>query len=386
MADLNRQIEDMRKVLFGTITCPKCKHQFFINSEKPLEQIKADVEQCESETKKIAKTIEKLTETHNKRGDEADKKEVEVNKIRKEQQQRDDDVQLLYKEVRNVQQEVDNLNDSIATVNRDMSTAKLEIDSVNGKISNLRKKMFDDVFNTIDSKKEAGKAYIKNLNESVKFNDGQIEQYQANIKEIKEAKLEDIAKSLEESKKKYESDLETAKKEYESVKSDVDCLKQQQDYFVDFKSHLANQKIDAISAVTNSFLEQIGSDIRLQLDGFRKLKSGKIRDKITVKILRNGLEYGSFNKLSAGEKTRVYLANILAMQKITNANCEDGKGLDFLVCDEILDASDESGIMSYCDTLNDMGVTAFIITQGLVTEGYPYKMVVVKENGISTIR
>ena len=81
----------------------------------------------------------------------------------------------------------------------------------------------------------------------------------------------------------------------------------------------------------------------------------------------------------------MYLANILAMQKITNANCEDGKGLDFLLCDEILDASDESGIMSYCDTLNNMGVTAFIITQGLVTESYPHKMLVVKENGISTI-
>ena len=98
------------------------------------------------------------------------------------------------------------------------------------------------------------------------------------------------------------------------------------------------------------------------------------------------MEYGSFNKLSAGEKTRVYLANILAMQKITNANCEDGKGLDLLIVDELLDASDESGIMSYCDTLNDMGVTAFIITQGMVTEGYPYKMVVVKEGGISTIK
>ena len=380
---LQREIADLDNILYGTITCPKCKHEFLLNSEKPLETIKAEKEQKQIENKKFLDAANDLVEIHDKRGIAADKKEDEVNQIKKDQKTRDAEIQTLYNSVRQVKQDVDNVKDEIGAVNRQISEAQLEIDSVNGKISNLRNKMFDAVFNAIDAKKESGKSYIRNCNESIKFNDGQIEQYQATIKELKETKVEDLAKSLSESKTKYEAELETAKAD--KVKADVDALKQQQDYFVDFKSHLANQKIDAISAVTNSFLEQIGSDIRLQLEGFRKLKSGKIRDKITVKILRNGLEYGSFNKLSAGEKTRVYLANILAMQKITNANCEDGKGLDFLLCDEILDASDESGIMSYCDTLNNMGVTAFIITQGLVTESYPHKMLVVKENGISTI-
>ena len=383
---LQREIADLDNILYGTITCPKCKHEFLLNSEKPLETIKAEKEQKQIENKKCLDAANDLVEIHDKRGIAADKKEDEANQIKKDQKTRDAEIQTLYNSVRQVKQDVDNAKDEIGAVNRQISEAQLEIDSVNGKISNLRNKMFDAVFNAIDAKKESGKSYIRNCNESIKFNDGQIEQYQATIKELKETKVEDLAKSLSESKTKYEAELETAKAEYDKVKADVDALKQQQDYFVDFKSHLANQKIDAISAVTNNFLEQIGSDIRLQLEGFRKLKSGKIRDKITVKILRNGLEYGSFNKLSAGEKTRVYLANILAMQKITNANCEDGKGLDLLIVDELLDASDESGIMSYCDTLNDMGVTAFIITQGMVTEGYPYKMVVVKEGGISTIK
>ena len=36
----------------------------------------------------------------------------------------------------------------------------------------------------------------------------------------------------------------------------------------------------------------------------------------------------SFGKFSAGEAARVNLATILAMQKLVNANCDDGKGLD----------------------------------------------------------
>ena len=45
-------------------------------------------------------------------------------------------------------------------------------------------------------------------------------------------------------------------------------------------------------------------------------------------LLRDGVDCGSFGKFSAGEAARVNLATILAMQKLVNANCDDGKGLD----------------------------------------------------------
>ena len=52
----------------------------------------------------------------------------------------------------------------------------------------------------------------------------------------------------------------------------------------------------------------------------------------------------SFDKFSEGEKARVNLANILAMHKLTNVNCDDDKGLDLLILDEILEATDEQGL------------------------------------------
>ena len=167
--------------------------------------------------------------------------------------------------------------------------------------------------------------------------------------------------------------------------AEFNALKQQEAHFIAFKTHLANTKIDAISAVTNEYLERIGSDLRVVLEGFRILKSGKLRDKITVNILRNGVDCGSIEKLSAGEKTRICLASIIALQHLTNTSCDNGKGLDLIIADEILDASDIDGLMSYCEAINHLQITAFIITQNAIAENYPYKLVVTKKNGISTI-
>ena len=182
-----------------------------------------------------------------------------------------------------------------------------------------------------------------------------------------------------------EKDLEKANAAKDLIQAKYDELKLQEAHFIEFKSHLANQKIDAIAAITNSFLERIGSDIRVELEGFKKLKSGKIRDKITIKILRDGVDCGSFAKFSGGEQCRVNLANMLALHELTNVSCEDGKGLDLLCVDEILDCSDEVGMASYCEAINQLHVTSMIVTQVPTIEGYNHKLIVTKMNGESTI-
>ena len=155
--------------------------------------------------------------------------------------------------------------------------------------------------------------------------------------------------------------------------------------FTEFKTHLANTKIDALSHITNEFLEAIGSDIRIAFSGFTVLKSGKIRDKISISLIRDGVDCGSFDKFSEGEKARVNLANILAMHKLTNVNCDDDKGLDLLILDEILEATDEQGLSNIFDALNQLQITSLVVSHGNIAEGYPYKTVVNKLNGVSYI-
>ena len=67
----------------------------------------------------------------------------------------------------------------------------------------------------------------------------------------------------------------------------------------------------ALSRITNEFLQDIGSDIRIRFDGYTVLKSGKVREKISISLLRDGMDCGSFGKFSAGEAARVNLATIL---------------------------------------------------------------------------
>ena len=79
------------------------------------------------------------------------------------------------------------------------------------------------------------------------------------------------------------------------------------------------------------------------------------------------------------------LANILAMHKLTNVSCSEGKGLDLLILDEILDATDETGLANIFESLNTFQITSMVVSHGNIAENYPYKLVVNKQNGISFI-
>ena len=191
--------------------------------------------------------------------------------------------------------------------------------------------------------------------------------------------------SLKKNLQKYERELDLAISNKEHVEQQLATYKMQEATFIEFKTHLANTKIDALSHITNEFLQAIGSDIRIVFSGFTVLKSGKIRDKISISLVRDGVDCGSFDKFSEGEKARVNLANILAMHKLTNVTCEDDKGLDLLVLDEILEATDEQGLSNIFNALNQLQITALVVSHGNIAEGYPYKTVVNKLNGISYI-
>ena len=169
------------------------------------------------------------------------------------------------------------------------------------------------------------------------------------------------------------------------VEEELQTLSRQEQNFIEFKTYLANTKIEALGSITNEFLENIGSDIRIKFSGYTVLKSGKVREKISVSLVRAGLDCGSFGKFSAGEAARVNLATILAMQKMINTSADTDKGLDLLVLDEILEAVDEAGLASMFAALNKLELTALIVSHGNIAESYPHVLKIIKENGESRI-
>ena len=375
-----------KNILHGIIECPKCHHRFSLEPDVDINKVKKDIDDITeemgflvSETKQEREFVDNLKE-------QISKKDNEWYDISRKSVDRNNRLLELSKNVRKQQERVAECISHINSMEGSMNALQNKIMVARGKIDSMRKNMFDNVFNTIDSKIDAGENYIRNLRDNISHYEGIIEQYRQNIKELEESKSDDIMGTLEQSKKAYEKELAEVSAVRDKAASEFEVLKNQEGYFISFKTHLANLKIDAISAVTNEYLKKIGSDLRVYLEGFKVLKSGKVRDKITVNILRNGIDCGSIDKLSAGEKTRVCLASIIALQHLTNSACDNGKGLDIIVADEILDASDFDGLMSYCAALNSLGLTSLIITQNAIAESYPYKLLVVKENGISTIK
>lgn len=384
--EVDKDLVRLRNLIQGKVTCPKCGHEFILSEEgKTLEDLRKEAQQCEKDKTSIQEEIDSL----NKKYDDAEKKrsdnEQKVKDIKKGLSDKNDKVIELGNELRGLQETFNIENQKLDTLKSRMTALQNTVKLSSGFMVDLGKAMFDEAFNAIDSRMDTGEQFVKDKKAEITRKEALVEQHQESIKALRDSSTGDITESLKKSREDYEKQHGTAVIARDKVKTEYDKLQVQELYFSDFKSYLANQKIDAIAAITNDFLTKIGSDIRVELEGFKKLKSGKIRDKITVRILRNGVDCGSFEKFSGGEKARVCLANILAMWQLTNSSCADGKGLGLLIIDEVLDCSDESGIASYCEAINKFGITTLMVTQGLVAESYPYRLLVTKSNGISTI-
>ena len=56
-----------------------------------------------------------------------------------------------------------------------------------------------------------------------------------------------------------------------------------------------------------------------------------------------------------------------------------------LILDEILEATDEQGLSNIFDALNQLQITSLVVSHGNIAEGYQYKTVVNKLNGVSYI-
>lgn len=375
---INLMAAELEKQLAGVIECPKCHYEFTLQSDIDVKEARAELNACTNDLTDVERKIKDATEKY----DEC----IEKGKAkRNEQSELDESRHSLQTTLNTAKTKLLSAQDKQATIAQSIESAKNKLNSIQDSISGMRKRMFDEVFDTIDSVVKKNEQRIDNIDGNIAMANGRISAYEEQIKELENADDNELLSNLKASKAKYESDLlkEIAAKEI--IEASLNKLKIQESTFIEFKTYLANSKIEAISQITNNFLETIGSDIRVALSGYTILKSGKVRDRISVSLIRDGIDCGSFDKFSAGEKCRVELASVLALHKLSNVNCEEGKGLNLLVIDEILDCTDETGLANVFKALNDTQVTALVVSHGNIAENYPNRLVVTKQNGISVI-
>ena len=384
-AELSALISRNETLLNGAVICPKCQHKFFVNEDITVDDVKKTLDDLRSEERTKKEEAAKLIKEFDFVDEDGAKKSEEIDSINAKMKARSNELDAEYRELKSLSGKVDQAENSVISLQKQLANAENELDRLNGKIEVMRNRLFGEITGILEGRVMNGKNYIEQQDSSIVFLKGQMSQYQQSKKELIEAPETNFEASLQESLEKYQDELKSAQKIASEIETKYNRLKEQELHFTMFKSYIANKKIDALSHIVNDFLEKIGSDIRLKLEGFTVTKTGKFRDKISVQVMRDGIDCGSYHKFSGGEKARLNLACILSLHTLTNSNCEEGKGLDFIIIDELLDKSDEVGMATYCEALNKLGQTALLITQGGISEGYPHKLLIVKKQGVSTI-
>lgn len=372
-------IDELSNKLAGSITCPKCGHEFLV--AQPNFDIEAGTKELRLRQQQLSE-INGNIEAEQNSSEEA---EMQQSKLNSERRTLDSDRSRWEQELSDHERAVCSATSEVERAEHNRKRTKAEVAAMQDEIDSIRRKAFDEFFGNIDERNATLSRDRRKIVEDIRSAECAIETLQETIREVNEMAAEDLTLSLRKTlEQEKQRSMETAKRKFE-VDDKVRALEVQRERFVQFKTYLANTKIEALSRITNEFLIGIGSDIRIRFDGYTVLKSGKVREKISISLLRDGVDCGSFGKFSAGEAARVNLATILAMQKLVNANCDDEKGLDLLVLDEILEAVDEAGLSSMFDALNALGGTVLVVSHGNVAEGYPHKLVITKENGESRI-
>ena len=120
------------------------------------------------------------------------------------------------------------------------------------------------------------------------------------------------------------------------------------------------------------------------INPFTILKSGEVREKIDCFISDNGIDAKNFLAYSGGERQRVTLAGILAIQRLINLSL-NGKGINMLLLDESLGNIDSMGTMEIVRILEKLEITVMLITQNIEDSSiFQNSIQVVKREGVST--
>lgn len=324
LEEAEKQLRKFKVLMDGEIECPKCEHHFILNSDIPLEEIPTSIEASEESIKNCNDLIKSIDKT------------------------------------------IDKIEKKIEVISEIMEE-KDEIESA------IRKLKDRSIFNS----NKAIEAYEKHISNNLKA-----------IDRIKTEVIEDDSTfKLEERLKEQQELLKSTKTLMKDISVAIDDINFWVHHFgtKGFQTFLTNKSIKSIEGMTNSILQHINTDLQLSISGFTVLKSGELREKIDIAILRNGMTVGNFNRYSGGEKGRINLSNIIAMQKLFNMNAPNG-GLNFLGLDEVFEGLDITGQKEMISILVNMKITTMVISHRNEPIGVDNEIMIEKIDGYSFIR
>jgi len=191
------------------------------------------------------------------------------------------------------------------------------------------------------------------------------------------------------------NDLEAQLAEIESIKTKINTLQVESEKYrfwqnnfglKGFKTFLINRVLELIQANINFYLSKV-STFQIKMEGYKILSSGELREKITILVSKDGINWDFYEKFSGGQKTRIDICAVFALRRIINQNAaEKGGGLNFLGLDEAFDGLDASGQKHIIDTLDGIGETCLVISHSNDNVAFKNKITIgYDDSGVSKI-
>lgn len=345
---------DLNKQLLGSIECPSCHHEFSLANKD------FDPTEAKSQLGEIQEEIDVAKKT----ADEHDKS-LEANKEDKKKLQDDIDTAQ-----QSLKQDISKLDDKIVKLRKVYNNCVAAVKRLFQEKRDYERKISNAVEEALSSRIKAHQAQSRINGLLAEIDVHNRKDFSAEIR----AKMQE--------RKSFETAYKEAKTEFDELTVTRQAVAEWETNFKNFKSYIANQSIKNIEDYTNLFLQQMGSDLGIKLDGYTTLASKKIKEQISTNVLRGGFDEGSYGAFSGGERGRIDICVIIAIQQLINLNCPSG-GLDLLICDEILDQIDALGLESIINSLQNLDRTIMIVSQNEINTLKKYTLLIEKRNKIS---
>lgn len=212
----------------------------------------------------------------------------------------------------------------------------------------------------------------------------EIEEQELKLSSITGTTYADQQATVKDSIIRKQKELQQVQLQLEELNKEIDDSNRWITNFEDFKFYLGNKPIEAICSLVNQYLSLNGSDLNLHIEGFKKLRSGELRQSLNPVIYRNWTNPQSFVQFSEGEKVRLCMSVDLAFQQLINESSKFG-GLDLYVGDENLNSLDSIGVGNAASAFNQLNKTIILVTHSGSDLVYPNTITVRKQNGKSEV-
>lgn len=343
IVDIKRTLNKIEVLLSGIIVCPNCQHEFFLKTDKTVQEIKKQKEAAEIELNK-----------------ESEEKKIAEKSI--------EELDAVLDEYMSLKSQTDKEFDEVANQQRSLKKKILELEHNIGSLNQQ-----------IKSKEN----FVKTLQNEIENGENLISLKLTYIKDLKNTKV--VKKSTDEIEntiKETEHLIDDQCKKITNKNDEIFKIQRWTQRFKDFKMYLAMEQLKNIQSRANEILKSMGSDLRLMIEGFKVDAKGKVKEEITPYVFRDEME--SFFYYSGGEQARTEIALILAIQQMINATKQYG-GMQFLLVDEILESADSLGIENIISSIKFLKQSSIIVTHVPKINEEISQIRIIKENGISRL-